>query len=326
VPLISESTYKPVWYLCHKHLETIVPSAFRKVPGDYTRTRLELPDGDFVDLDWMKHKREKHDKLVIISHGLEGNSTRHYSKGVASYFSKRGWDAVAWNCRSCSGELNKLARFYHHGDTADLASLVHEGIRLGYKTIVLIGFSMGGSFTLKYLGELGDKVPGEVKGSVTFSVPCDLPTGGRIMDDPGNRFYRNRFLKKLKRKLAEKSKLYPSDIDASKLDAISSFEEFNNCYTAPLHGFKDSDDFYRQASCKPYLKNIAVPSLLVNAANDPLLTAECFPVEIAKASKYLYLEIPKRGGHVGFAMGGLKENWMEVRAWEFVEWLMRVPS
>jgi predicted alpha/beta-fold hydrolase len=318
MPLVPVSTYTPVWYLFHRHLETIVPSAFRKVPGEYTRTRLELPDGDFVDLDWMKSSASKNENLAIISHGLEGNSTRHYSKGMASYFSQRGWDAVAWNCRSCSGELNRLARFYHHGDTGDLGSVVQEAIRLGYKNIVLIGFSMGGSFALKYLGEQGQNVPREIKGAVGFSVPCDLPTGGRIMDDPGNSFYRNRFLGKLKKKLAEKSKLYPSDIDVTKLAAISSFEEFNNCYTAPLHGFRDSDDFYSQASCKSHLANIAVPSLLVNAANDPLLTPECFPVEIAKASKYLYLEIPQRGGHVGFALGGLKENWMEVRAFEFV--------
>jgi predicted alpha/beta-fold hydrolase len=318
MPLVDHSTYRPVWYLFSRHLETIIPSAFRKIKGTaYIRERLELADGDFLDLDWLKGDRRR-DKLVIISHGLEGNSTRHYSQGMAKYFYEHGWDSLAWNCRSCSGDQNRLARFYHHGDTADLSYVVDECIRLGYKDIVLIGFSMGGSFNLKFLGERGNNLKPEVKGSVSFSVPCDLAAGGRILDSPGNGFYRRRFIGKLRKKLAAKSKLFPREIDVSKLNSITTFEAFNNCYTAPLHGFKNSEDFYNQSSCIHYLKNIQVPSLLVNAANDPLLTPECYPTQIAEIAKYFYLEIPKRGGHVGFALPGLKENWMELRALEFV--------
>jgi predicted alpha/beta-fold hydrolase len=318
MPLIRTSTYKPVWYLFHKHLETIVPSALRKVPGSYSRTRLELPDGDFVDLDWMKDSEIQRDKVIIISHGLEGSSLRHYSKGMARYFYDRGWDSLAWNCRSCGGEPNRLARFYHHGDTEDLGRVVDEAIRLGYQTIVLAGFSMGGSFSLKYLGEKGQSVSPKVKGSVSFSVPCDLEAGGKILDSPATfPLYRNRFLGKLKRKIAEKAQRFP-EINLSKLNTLTTFEEFNNCYTAPLHGFTDSADFYRRSSCMDFLQHIAVPSLLVNAANDPLLTPECYPVSIAEKSESLYLEIPRRGGHVGFPLIGKKENWMEVRAFEFV--------
>jgi predicted alpha/beta-fold hydrolase len=318
MPLIRDSSYKPAWYLIGQHLETIVPSALRKVAGNYIRTRLELPDGDFVDLDWMRDEQRSREQLVIISHGLEGNSNRQYSKGMAKYFFNRGWDAMAWNCRSCSGELNRLARFYHHGDTADLGLVVQEAIRLKYKSIVLIGFSMGGSFSLKYLGEGGNKLPREVNGGVAFSVPCDLAAGGRILDERGLSFYRNRFMGKLKKKLAEKSKLFPNDIDLVRLNTIQTFDDFNNCITAPLHGFVDSADFYKKSECMPWLEKIAVPTLLVNAGNDPLLTPECYPVEIAEKSEKLFLEIPKRGGHVGFALSGKEENWMEVRAWEFV--------
>lgn len=318
MPLVRDSSYKPVWYLLSRHLETIVPSATRKVPGSYTRTRFELPDGDFVDLDWMRNAEGSRDRLVILSHGLEGNSNRQYSKGMARYFSNRGWDALAWNCRSCSGELNRLARFYHHGDTADLSLVVNEAIRLKYKNIVLIGFSMGGSFGLKYLGEQGSQIPHEVKGGVSFSVPCDLAAGGRVLDKPGSSFYRNRFMGKLKKKLTEKSKFFPAQFDTAKLNALRTFEEFNNSITAPLHGFADSADFYKQSECLPWLEKISVPTLLVNAANDPLLSPECYPVEIAARSEKLFLEIPKRGGHVGFALAGREENWMEVRAWEFV--------
>lgn len=318
MPVIKPSSYRPLWFLFNRHLETIVPSLTRKVKGaSYKRTRLELGDGDFLDLDWLSGERRR-EKLVIISHGLEGNSTRHYSLGAAKYFYERGWDALAWNCRSCSGELNRLARFYHHGDTADLGLVIGEATGMGYKSIVLIGFSMGGSFALKYLGEKGTNIATEVKGSVSFSVPCDLAAGGRALDGPGNGFYRRRFIGKLRRKLVEKSKRFPTEIDVARIASVKTFDEFNNCYTAPLHGFRDSDDFYRKASCLPYLADIRVPSLLVNAANDPLLTPECYPVSVAEKSDYVYLEIPRRGGHVGFALPGKEKSWMEVRAFEFV--------
>jgi len=318
MPLVENSSYRPSWFLFSRHLETIVPSLLRKVKGSsYRRTRLELLDGDFLDLDWLTGEN-KREKLVIISHGLEGSSTRQYSRGMAKYFYERSWDALAWNCRSCSGEINRLARFYHHGDTADLGFVVDEAARLGYKNIVLVGFSMGGSFGLKFLGEKGREIQSEVKGSVNFSVPCDLAAGGRILDGPGNGFYRRRFIGKLRKKLIAKSKLFPGAIDISDIGSVRTFDVFNNVYTAPLHGFRNSDDFYSSSSSLPYLSNIRVPSLLVNAANDPMLTPECFPVQIAKDSQYLYLEIPKRGGHVGFSMRGKDENWMEVRAFEFV--------
>ena len=317
MPLVEHSSYKPVWFLFHRHLETIIPSLTRKIKNaKYQRTRLELSDGDFIDLDWMAGEQRKKN-LVIISHGLEGSSSRQYSQGMAKYFFARGWDALAWNCRSCSGELNRLLRFYHHGDTADLGFVVDEAIRLGYSGIVLIGFSMGGSFGLKYLGEKGIDIPEQLKGSVSFSVPCELASGGKVLDD-GLPLYRKRFLGKLRKKLSEKAGRFPGKIDVSKLSAVQSFEDFNNLFTAPLHGFRDSHDFYQKSSCLPYLSNIRVPSLLVNAANDPLLSPECYPTAIAKKSEFLHLEIPQRGGHVGFQLLGKEENWMEVRAFEFV--------
>jgi predicted alpha/beta-fold hydrolase len=317
MPLVAHSSYKPVWYLFNKHLETIVPNKTRKVTtAAYTRTRLELTDGDFLDLDWLKGGRSK---LAIISHGLEGNSMRTYCRGMAKFFFARGWDALAWNCRSCSGELNRLARFYHHGDTADLGFVVDEAIRQGYREIVLIGFSMGGSFSLKYTGEKGSGIPGEVKGCIAFSVPCDLAAGARAVDGRGNGIYRKRFIAKLRKKILEKSRTFPNDIDSSKLSSIETLDAFNNQYTASLHGFKDSDDFYQRSSCLHYLAGIRVPSLLVNAANDPMLTPECFPSAIAEKSQHLFLEVPQRGGHVGFALTGKEENWMEVRAIEFVK-------
>jgi len=315
MPLITKSTYKNPSWLFNGHLETIVPSIFRKVAGTYQRERLELSDGDFLDLDWMKGKSNR---LVIVSHGLEGSSDRHYSKGIASYFHQHGWDAVAWNCRGCSGEMNRLLRFYHHGATEDLAAVIDRGIELGYNDIALVGLSMGGSMSLKYLGERGASVPQQVKACATFSVPCHLGSSAKELEKFSRRFYLNRFLKKLERKIRAKAELHPGKISSEGFEKIRSFREFDNRYTAPLHGFTDAEDFYVRASSLPHLPSITIPSLIVNALNDPFLPEACYPYELAKHHVYVHLETPARGGHVGFSLAGKEENWMELRSLEFI--------
>ncbi len=316
MPLVAKSSYRAPWYLFNGHLETIVPSMIRKIKGiTYDRERLELSDGDFIDLDWLG---DKSNKLIIIAHGLEGNSNRHYSKGMAKYFFQRGWNALAWNCRSCSGEMNRLPRFYHHGATEDLAELIaHVIAKKHYEKIVLAGFSMGGSMTLKYLGEQG-LLPKEIKAGVVFSVPCHLGSSAKELDKPSKKFYLNRFLKKLEKKIKIKSEMFPDLISHHGYEAITTFEEFDNRYTAPLHGFKNADDFYQRASSLNYISTITLPTLLVNALNDPFLPPLCFPTEIARGHSHLFLETPPRGGHTGFTLAGKKENWMEQRAFEFI--------
>ncbi len=315
MPLIASLYKNPPYYLFNSHAETIVPSIFRRVEGTYERERLELSDGDFVDLDWM---RSDNKKLVIISHGLEGSSDRHYSKGMAKYFYERGWDALAWNCRGCSGVINRLPRFYHHGATEDIAAVIEHAIKLKYEHISLVGFSMGGSMSLKYLGERKGMLPTQVKSAVTFSVPCDLKSSATELDKPSKKFYLNRFLKKLEKKIRAKSLLFPNQISAMGFEKIKTFREFDNRYTAPLHGFADADDFYTRASSEPYIESIEIPTLIVNALNDPFLPDACYPVEIAKSHSNVYLETPNRGGHVGFSLYGTSQSWMERRAYEFV--------
>jgi len=314
MPLIPSSPYQPPFHLFNKHLETIVPSIFRKVTATYKRERIELIDGDFLDLDWLSKDR---DKLVIVSHGLEGNSDRHYAKGMASYFFQRGWDSLAWNCRGCSGEINRLPRFYHHGATEDLGAVVDHAIKKKYSHIVLIGFSMGGSMTLKYLGEKKGSVSKAIKSAVVFSVPCDLGSSARELEKPTNKFYLNRFLKKLGVKMQTKSLLFPKQISTVGFEKIKSFREFDNRYTAPLHDFADADDFYTKASCGPYLPAIQIPTLIINALNDPFLPDACYPFDLAKNHDFIHLETPARGGHVGFSLLSKLENWMEQRAFEF---------
>lgn len=316
--MILKSTYRHVPYLTNGHLETVVPSAFRKVKGVlYRRQRLELDDGDFLDLDWLVNTDVRTTKLIIISHGLEGSSDRHYCRGMAKYFHHRGWDSLAWNCRSCSGELNRLPRFYHHGDTIDLHRVITEGFNKGYDHVAMTGFSMGGSFSMKYLGEHGSSVDPRIKGAVGFSVPCNLGASARELDTPSKSFYRNRFLRKLGKKILAKSLVYPDKLSYAGYEKIKTFREFDDRYTASLHGFRDADDFYSKSSSDQYLHRISVPALVVNAANDPFLPPECFPEDIARDHPFFNLEIPLRGGHVGFSLSGA-ENYMEKRAYEFL--------
>ncbi len=323
MPLITSSAYKAPFYLFNGHVETIVPSAFRRIKNTtYVRERLELLDGDFLDLDWLRGGSRK---LMIVSHGLEGSSERHYSKGMAKYFFHRGWDSLAWNCRSCSGEMNRLPRFYHHGATEDLKAVVEHAVHgHQYDSIVLVGISMGGSLTLKYLGENKGVLPIAIHGAAAFSVPCHL--GARELDRPAKRFYLNRFLRKLSRKIKEKSERFPDLISYRKFDSIGTFKEFDDRYTAPLHGFKDAIDFYERAASLPYIPKIMVPVLIVNALNDPFLPPECYPYEIARTLENVFPETPERGGHTGFSLSFKEENWMEVRAFEFLAGALVQPQ
>ncbi|MER2996894.1 YheT family hydrolase [Pontibacter populi] len=313
MPILS-STYKAPFYLFNGHLQTIIPGLFRQVEGiTYTRERLSTPDLDFIDVDW---SQVGSDSLVILSHGLEGDSSRPYILGMVRAFNERGLDALAWNYRSCSGEPNKLLRSYHLGASDDLHFVIEHALNSGnYNTVHLIGFSAGGNITLKYLGEDPDQVPAEVKRAVVFSVPVDLKGSAQTI----SRVYTQRFLKTLGEKLEQKRQLYPDDVDLTDYSIFWSFPEFDNRYTAPLHGFKNADDYYERVSSKQFLKNIQQPTLLVNAKNDPFLNKGCYPVQEAKANPYFFFEMPDSGGHVGFAEDFMKDiYYSEARAVRFL--------
>ncbi|MCB0633072.1 MAG: alpha/beta fold hydrolase [Saprospiraceae bacterium] len=316
MPHLSSSSYPgPPFLQFNGHLQTIIPS-FRKVDIPYKRERLELPDGDFLDLDWIKNGSPR---LVLLSHGLEGNSRRSYIKGMARRFAEEGWDVLAWNCRSCSGEMNRNPRLYHHGDIEDIHQVILHALRVGnYRTITLIGFSMGGSILLKYLGVHGSKLLPEVKRGIAFSSPCNLKASARSLEKRENRFYRRRFLRSLEAKLRAKEQQFPGLIDVDKFEKIKMWRDFDEFFSAPLNGFASAEEFYHQASAENFMADIRVPVLLVNAWNDPILPAACTPVKLCARLPNIYLETPRRGGHVGFAVPGRGDNWMEERAWEFV--------
>ncbi len=317
MPVLPKPEYKPSSWQFNGHIQTIFPSLFRKVAFQYQqRERLELTDGDFVDLDWWRSS-SANKKLVIITHGLEGDSRRQYVLGMAKLFSQNGYDALGWNCRSCSGEINRLPCFYHHGDTTDLRQVVNHAIeRYQYDEIVLIGFSMGGSLSLRIAGENG--VPEQVKKVIAFSVPCDLLSSVKMLSQRGNKIYSNRFLRKLGVKIKVKEKKFPGRISYTGYKKIKHFVDFDNRYTAPLHGFTDAYDFYDKASVKPFLQNIRIPALVVQAKNDTFLSPECFCYEEAENNAALFLEVPDHGGHCGFMLPGSEFSWAELRALAFV--------
>ncbi len=297
------------------HFETILPSIFFKIKDIvFERERLELEDGDFLDIDWLKNN---HSRLIILSHGLEGNSGRHYMMRPAKFFGNRDWDVLAWNCRGCSGEINRLQRSYHHGDIADIATIIRHAMSFQYDEIVLIGFSMGANMMLKYLGKNAEKLDTRIKTAIGFSVPCNLEDSSSRVAKGFSKFYEKRFLKKLKNKIEIKAEIFPELKLNWKL--IKNFHDFNLAFTLPVYGFSSEDSFHEQARSDVFFESIRIPTLVVNALNDPMLEGRNYPYNYAEKADQVWLETPKKGGHVGFTIQGDEYSWMEYRAEEWIK-------
>lgn len=320
MPLIHQSTYKPPFGFGTGHVQTIVPPLFRRVEKVTTRReRIATPDGDFLDLDYAETDGAGK-RVAILSHGLEGCSPQTYIQGMASAFKRNGWNVIAWNFRGCSGEPNRRPRSYHSGATEDLQVVVDHALSSkDYDTVALVGFSLGGNLTLKFLGDAGAAIDPRIRAAVAFSVPCDLEACAEKLSQWQNTIYLRRFLRYLKQKTRTKARLFPREINIDGLDAIRTFREFDGRYTAPLHDFASAEDYWSRCSCKQVLTNIRIPTLIVNARNDPFLTPECFPEKECALSDCVFLETPESGGHMGFiehrADGAY---WSETRAVEFL--------
>jgi len=314
VPIIAPSTYRPPFWLRGGHLQTIVPSLFRRVkPVTTQRERLELEDGDFLDLAWSGKSSKR---LAIFSHGLEGSCDAAYIQGMARALVEHGWDALAWNFRGCGLEPNRLLSFYHSGATEDLDAVIRHALATHpAESIDLIGFSLGGNLTLKYLGEPRERSP-KLHRAVAFSVPCDLADSSATLSKPENRIYMARFLRSLRAKLRVKDGIFPGELDLSNLDEVATFAQFDDRFTAPLHGFRDAVDYWTRSSCRQFLPDIRIPTLLVNALNDPFLGGKCYPRAEAQESEWFHLETPAEGGHVSFPAGD--QSWPSRRALGFL--------
>ena len=299
MPLIK-SHYSPKLPFKNAHFSTIYSAKLRPSPKlIQTRERLQLPDGDFLDIDWSFSKTESK-KVVILLHGLEGNAQRTYIMAQAKVLIDNGWDVAAVNFRGCSGEANLSYQSYNAGKTDDLEAVINLILEKDkYSNIALVGFSLGGNLLLKYLGER-KSFPKEIVKAVSISTPLSLKGSLESLNKFSNWVYNNSFLTNLRKKYKAKMKDFPQKMTPSDLKRITSLLEFDNVYTAPAHGFKDAFDYYEKNSTLQFLPNIQIPVYILNAENDSFLSPECYPIELALKMKNIHLEIPKYGGHVGF--------------------------
>lgn len=321
MPLLHTHDHKAPFWLPNGHFQSIFPALFRKIKDvSYLREQIATPDDDFLNLDWAKTAQPVSKGLVILSHGLEGDSQRQYILGMVRALTRAGYDCLAWNYRSCGGEMNKQVRFYHSGATDDLDLVVRHALQKGYPTLFLMGFSLGGNLTLKYVGERGTLVASAIKKVVVFSVPMDLLACSRAIEKPENWVYLKRFLSSLKPKVTAKSKVFPEHISAADYAKVKTFYDFDHIYTAALHGFDGADDYYARNSSKFFVESITIPTLIVNALNDPLVPAESLPQAQVAAMPNVWLELTQQGGHCGFRSPDSTDDlyWSERRALEFL--------
>ena len=315
---ILQSSYLPSRIWQNPHVSTIYPSAFRKVNGvNYTRERLELSDGDFLDLDWSKSSANNH-KLAIFTHGFLGNSTRPYLLGGVKAFNLANYDALAWNHRGLGGENNRFEKITTHGSSNDLEEVINYVLsKKQYTEIILVGYSKGGNISMKYAGQKAENIPTEIKKIIAISSPTDLQGSVDVMGKNG--FYTERFKTKLIKFLLNRSEL----IDNQTLKYFSKFkylDDFTDNYIAPLHGFKDGRDYYEQCAAMQLVDKIRVPTLILNAKNDPVLSESCAMLDVAKHSDYIFSEVPNHGGHCGFFQPNSDGiYWGDKRIVEFVE-------
>ncbi len=314
---VVESTYRAPLLLGNRHVQTCLPTLFRKVEGvAYEREQLALPDGAFLHLDWSRIGSRR---LAVLSHGWEGHTRRCYMLGMVRALNRAGWDCLCWQFRWCGGVTNRTPACTHNGSVDDVRAVVDHGLASGtYDTAALVGFSMGGNLNLNYLARDPDRVPSVVRASVGFSVPVDLESCSRSLMQPANALYRRRFFHALCGKIHRMAAAFPGQVDATGVEEITDFAVFDDRYTAPLHGFADGADYRRRASSLPILHQIRVPSLIVNAANDSFLSPACYPYPVCEANPNLFLEVPSTGGHCGFVDFRDGEYWSEVRAREFL--------
>jgi hypothetical protein len=297
----------PAW-LPGGHLQTIYASLFiRATPIAYRRERLELPDGDFLDFD--RVDGDAHAPVVVLFHGLEGSADSPYARDLMAHVRTRRWHGVVAHFRGCSGEDNRLPRAYFAGDSADVERILrHVKSQHTDAPLHAVGVSLGGNALLKWLGESGDAAKALVARAAAVSAPLDLTAAGNALDRGfSRRVYTARFLATLKRKALRKARLFPGTLDARAIAAATTFREFDTLVTARLHGFRDADDYWLRVSSKPLLKTIAVPTLVINAKNDPFLPARALPTA-ADVSPTVTLEQPETGGHVAFPSGPFPGN------------------
>jgi hypothetical protein len=303
----------PAW-LPGGHAQTIWPYLLPRPAVPFRRERVDAPDGDFWDFDWVDGAAAG-GPLVVLFHGLEGGSDSHYARALMTAVARIGWGGVIPHFRGCGGELNRTPRAYHSGDHEDVAAIL-AAIRARIPTgtpAYAVGVSLGGSALLNWLGRVESSATAMLAAAAAVSTPLDLTAAGKALDRGFNRIYTRNFLGTLKPKSIELARRYPGQVDLAKLRRARTMFAFDDVVTAPLHGFAGAADYWHRASSKPWLRTVALPTLVLNATNDPFVPATSLPSR-GDASHAVLLEQPDEGGHVGFLTGPFPGN---------VEWLPR---
>lgn len=317
--MVRTGRFEPSPWLPGAHAQTVYASLLAPRPViDWRRERWDTPDEDFVDVDFAGLAGSA--PMLVVFHGLEGNSDSHYARHFASRALAVGWCAAVPHFRGCSGEPNRLARAYHSGDTRELDWILHRLQAIAAPHPVhAIGVSLGGNVLLRWLGERGDSASSMLRSAMAVCAPLDLQVAGSALERGFMRLYAWNFLRTLRAKALEKSARFPGRFDASRIRAARSLRAFDDAYTAPAHGYRDVDDYWTRASSRPVLSLIRLPTLLLNARDDPFLPAHALP-RASELPSWIELDQPAHGGHVGFVRGTPPgdASWLAQRAADFL--------
>ena len=317
---MSAAPFVPAPWLANRHLQTLYAALMAPAPRvAFRRERWDTPDGDFVDVDFVDGAPGS--PWVHLYHGLEGSSNSPYARVLMAHVARRGWRGSVFHFRGCSGEPNRLPRAYHSGDTDEIDWSLRRVRALAGKTpLYATGVSLGGNAFAKWLGERGASACRVVDRAAVVSAPLDLMAAGEALGQGFARLYSRHFLGTLKVSALAKLERFPGLYDPGAVRRARSLRDFDNVVTAPLHGFRDTDDYWTRASAKPHLKGIRVPTLVVNARDDPFLPAAALP-GAGEVSSAVRLEFPHRGGHVGFVTAPFpgRIQWLPQRLLHFFE-------
>lgn len=318
--------YRAPWWLPGGNLQTIYSAKMAKRHGgrqtQWRRERWQTPDADFIDVDWRGGSDKREDApLLVLFHGLEGSSQSHYAAAFAEATQRRGWGMAVPHFRGCSGEINLAPRAYHSGDYQDIGWMLDKFRKQHAGPIFAVGVSLGGNALMCWAGEMGQLASQALDGVVSICSPLDLMASGHAIDTGFNQWvYARMFLQTMKPRAMAKLAQYPGLFDGKKLMQATTLYQFDNVFTAPLHGYKNTDDYWLRASAKPRLRQIKIPALTLNARNDPFVPADSLPKR-GDVSQFVTLWQPEEGGHVGFASGAFPGDLREMPE-AVMEWMM----